>query len=249
MKKYALLGLLLTCLLGCDTEEKTPPLFELMPAAQTGVAFSNDLTESADWNILEYLYFYNGAGVATADFDNDGLIDLYFVANQEPNQLYRNKGNFQFEDITAKAGVAGTGTWATGVTVADVNADGFQDIYLSQVGDYKGAKGANQLFINNGDLTFTESAAAYGLDFVGFSTQAAFFDYDHDGDLDMYLLNHSIKNPAVFAKAEDRTEKDEMGGDRLYQSQLAQGSATYKEVTRGGYLYQQPGFRTRAGGE
>ena len=224
-------------LFSCQKEEANPPLFELLPSGQTGVSFANNLTETPDFNILEYLYFYNGAGLATADFNNDGLIDLYFVSNQESNKLYLNKGQFQFEDITGRAGVGGRGTWATGVTIADVNGDGFLDIYVSQVGNYKGAKGVNQLFINNGDLSFTESAADYGLDFVGFSTQAAFFDYDRDGDLDMYLLNHSIKTPAVFARAETRTEKDEMAGDRLYQSQLAQGSPTYTDVTEKAGIY------------
>lgn len=218
-------------------EEPVTPLFQLLDSESTGVAFSNDLTETPDFNILEYLYFYNGAGVATADFDNDGLIDLYFVANQQPNKLYLNKGALRFEDITESAGVAGKGTWSTGVTIADVNGDGFTDIYVSQVGDYKEARGGNQLFINNGDLTFTESAAEYGLNFVGFSTQAAFFDYDRDGDLDMYLLNHSVKNPAVFSRSSARTEKDELGGDRLYESQLAQGSQRFKDVTEAAGIY------------
>jgi len=237
MKKYLLFSVCALLLFGCETRQTAPPLFELLPSAQTGISFSNDLTESADFNILEYLYFYNGAGVATADFNGDGLIDLYFVSNQQSNRLYLNKGNFQFIDITEQAGVGGEGTWSTGVTVADINGDGFPDIYLSQVGNYKSAKGVNQLFINNGDLTFTESAAAYGLDFVGFSTQAAFFDYDRDGDLDMYLLNHSIKNPAVFSQSDTRTQKDEMGGDRLYKSQLAQGEAAFVDVTEHAGIY------------
>ncbi|MBL7876034.1 MAG: VCBS repeat-containing protein, partial [Cyclobacteriaceae bacterium] len=140
-------------------------------------------------NIIEYLYFYNGGGVAIGDVNNDGLPDLYFSANQLENRLYLNKGDFQFEDITAKAGVAGEGNWKTGVTMADVNGDGFLDIFICGVGGYKSFTGRNQLFINNQDLTFSDQTEKYGLSFQGFSTQASFFDYDKDGDLDMYLVN------------------------------------------------------------
>ena len=237
MKKGSFLLLWVLVLGACEYRPGNSPLFELLPGEKTGIMFSNDLTDTPDFNILEYLYYYNGGGVAAGDFNNDGLPDLYFVANQKANKLYLNKDDFQFEDITESAGVAGTGTWSTGVTVADVNGDGLLDIYLCQVGNYKEAKGANQLFINNGDLTFTESAKAYGLDFVGFSTQAAFFDYDRDGDLDMYLLNHSIKDPSTFSQATNRTGKDEMGGDRLYQSQLSQGETIFTDVTESAGIY------------
>ncbi|MCE7994665.1 MAG: VCBS repeat-containing protein [Roseivirga sp.] len=227
-------------MLSCTSEPAEPPqprLFSLLTSASTGVSFNNQLKETADFNILEYLYYYNGAGVAVGDINGDGLPDLYFVGNQVPNKLYLNKGGFRFEDISVKAGVAGKGTWSTGVTMADVNGDGLLDIYVSQVGDYKEAKGANQLFINQGDMTFVDEAKKYGLDFVGFSTQAAFFDYDRDGDLDMYLLNHSIKNPAVFAESSTRDKIDELGGDRLFQSQLAQGSDEFTDVTSQAGIY------------
>ncbi len=162
-------------------------LFSLSPSA-TGVDFTNRLTETEEFNIIEYLYFNNGAGVAAGDINNDGLVDLYFSSNQLDNKLYLNKGNLHFEDITEKAGVAGTGDWSTGVTMADVNGDGLLDIHVCNVGAYKGLGGSNQLFVNQGNLSFREEAKDWGLAFQGFSTQSAFFDYDLDGDLDMYLL-------------------------------------------------------------
>jgi hypothetical protein len=233
-----LLALLIVFACSKEPEQSAEPqLFSLLPSEATGVTFSNDLTDSPGFNILEYLYFYNGAGVATGDVNGDGLTDLYFVGNQVDNKLYLNKGNLSFEDVTEKAGLSGAGTWSTGVTMADVNGDGHLDIYVSQVGDYKEAKGTNQLFINQGDMTFVDEASKYGLDFVGFSTQAAFFDYDRDGDLDMYLLNHSVKNPAAFARAETRNKTDEQGGDRLFQSQLAQGSEEFIDATAQAGIY------------
>ena len=222
-------------LLGCSLE-KQEPLFKLLPSSETGIDFRNIVTSSADFNILEYLYFYNGGGVAAGDINNDGLVDLFFTSNQASNKLYLNKGDLKFEDISQPSGVTGTGTWSTGVTMADVNADGLLDIYVSQVGDYKDAEGQNELFINNGDNTFTESAEQYGLAFKGFSTQATFFDYDRDGDLDMYLLNHSIKNPAVFTEATAR-QKPDAGGDRFFQNQAAQGKKGFIDVTDEAGIY------------
>lgn len=220
-------------------QDEGPTLFKRVDVKDSGIDFQNNLSETDDFNIIEYLYYYNGGGVATGDINNDGLVDLYLTANQGPNKLYLNKGNFKFEDITEQSGIEEVGTWSTGAIMADVNADGFLDIYLSQVGDYKEAKGRNQLFINNQDGTFTEQAEAYGLDFVGFSTHAGFFDYDKDGDLDMYLLNHSIKNPEVFVPITERNESF-AGGDKIFQSQLAQGEAKYIDVTEETGIYSSP---------
>jgi hypothetical protein len=191
-------------------------LFQEVSAGKSGITFNNQLSEGEDFNLIEYLYYYNGGGVALGDINNDGLVDLYFSGNQVENKLYLNKGNWRFEDITEKAGVASPGLWKTGVSMADVNGDGLLDIYQCRLGAYKGINGRNQLFINNGDLTFSEQAAVFGLDFSGFSTQAAFADFDLDGDLDMYLLNHSVHTSRTYGKAVLRQVEDPKAGDRLY---------------------------------
>ncbi|MGB3774618.1 MAG: CRTAC1 family protein, partial [Leeuwenhoekiella sp.] len=179
------------------------------------VHFSNTLTETRDQNILDYLYFYNGGGVSIGDINNDSLPDIYFTGNQVKNKLYLNKGNFNFEDITSKAGVAGSATWNTGTTMADVNGDGLLDIYVCAVVGINGFMGYNQLFINNGDLTFTERAKEYGLDFENYSSQAAFFDVDNDGDLDMYLLNHAVHTVNSFGPSTIRETRVVESGDKL----------------------------------
>ena len=162
-------------------------MFTSISESQSGIHFKNLLQEDAQFNIVEYLYFYNGGGTAIGDINNDGLFDVYFSSNQQANKLYLNKGNFTFEDISSKAGVEGDGNWKTGVSMVDVNADGWLDIFVCGVGNYKSYSGYNQLFINNGDFTFTERAKEFGLYFKGLSTQASFFDYDLDGDLDIRI--------------------------------------------------------------
>ncbi len=214
-----LLLLIISAACGGNTDE----LFELLPATQTGVDFQNKLTETPQMNIFTYLYFYNGGGVAAGDLNGDSLPDLYFTANLEDNKLYLNKGNFQFEDITVKAQVAGRKGWTTGVTMADVNGDAKLDVYVSQLGDYQNIRGKNQLYINLGNNAegvpmFEDQAAAYGLDLVGFSTQAAFFDYDLDGDLDMYMLNHSVHAAGTFGRSSLRKEKHPLAGDKLMRN-------------------------------
>lgn len=201
----------------CSSEPDTK--FKSLSPGQTGIHFSNDLESTPEFNIRNYLYFYDGGGVAVGDINNNGLPDLFFVGNQVENRLYLNKGDFVFEDITEKAGIIhNEGSWSTGVTMADVNGDGYLDIYVSKV-NYQNAKGANQLFINNGDETFTEMAAEYGLDFEGYSTQAAFFDYNQNGRLDMFLLNHSFHSDDTYGEAEVlRQRYDPRGGDRLFRN-------------------------------
>lgn len=213
----SLLGMLFSCNPG-EVNKQGEALFLSKKPRQTGVDFANNLNETETFNIIEYLYYYNGGGVAAGDINGDGLADLYFVSNQGPNRLYLNKGQWKFEDITDKAGVAGKGKWNTGVTMADVNGDGLLDIYVCQVGNYKEAQGHNELFINQGNSTFKEQAAEYGLDFSGFSTQAAFFDYDRDGDLDMYLLNHSVHSADVYGEATLRLKNDDLAGDKLLRN-------------------------------
>ncbi|MEN8228183.1 MAG: VCBS repeat-containing protein [Bacteroidota bacterium] len=244
MGKTAIVLLLVLLTYSCKpAEQERDTLFKLLSPSTTKVDFTNQLTESEQFNMIEYLYFNNGAGVAAGDINNDGLIDLYFISNQESNKLYLNKGNLTFEDITSTAGVAGEGDWKTGVTMADVNGDGFLDIYVCQVSNYKNLQGGNQLFVNQGDLTFKEEAQEYGLDFQGFSTQAAFFDFDIDGDLDMYLLNHSVHTSRSYGGAALRYEKDERAGDRLFRNEGLGKDPVFHDVTRqAGILSSQIGY-------
>ncbi len=236
MKKSTPVLIILLLIISCKSREEDE-LFSLLSPARTNVDFINQLTETEQFNIIQYLYFNNGAGVAAGDINNDGLTDLYFTSNQNPNKLYLNKGNLRFEDITEKAGVAGKGDWKTGVTMADVNGDGLLDIYVCQVGNYKVVHGKNQLFINQGDLTFKEEAPQYGLDFQGFSTQAAFFDYDSDGDLDMYLLNHSVHTSRSYGPSTLRFDHDSLAGDRLYRNEEENGRMVFKDVTHLSGIY------------
>ncbi len=207
--------------LGGCTGEQAPqssrPLFELLPPNATGVTFANELPERADLNILNYLSYYNGGGVAAGDIDGDGLLDLYFTSNLGPDRLYRNKGNYEFEDITDRAGVTGPPGWTSGVTMADVNGDGRLDIYVSAV-NYLGMNGRNVLYINNGDLTFTDRTTEYGLAHAGYSTQALFLDYDGDGDLDMYLLNYSAHTERGISSRPQREVRHPRAGDRLFRN-------------------------------
>ena len=197
-------------------------LFTLLPASATGVQFANNLNEDDRFNIIKYLYYYNGGGVAVGDVNNDDLPDIFFTANQLSNQLYINKGNFGFEDVTEKAGLADVASpgqsWKTGVTMADVNADGWLDIYVCEVGFYKSVNGRNRLYINNQDGTFSEKATEFGLDFKGFAQQACFFDYDLDGDLDCFLATHSVHSAESYAKAEQRSVRDSLAGDYLFRN-------------------------------
>lgn len=232
MKSAPALLLLLFFLPACHRQDR---LFSSLPSGKTHIGFSNTLEKRDLFSILYYLYYYNGGGVAIGDINNDGLPDIYFTANSKGhNKLYLNKGNFEFEDITEKAGIEGNADWCTGVTMADVNGDGLLDIYVCAVAGTHGLQGRNELYINNGNGVFTESAAQYGLDFSGFSTQAVFFDYDHDGDLDCFLLNQSHNPNGNIVDTSHRRQIDHNSGDRLYRND----NGKFTDVSAAAGIYQ-----------
>ena len=227
----------LLLLYSCSRQKKRP-LFTSLSSAQTHISFSNHVPEKDRFNILYYLYFYNGGGVAAGDINNDGLTDIFFSANQKgKNRLYLNKGNFEFEDITDKAGVAGQSDWCSGVTMADVNGDGLLDIYVSSVSSKFGLTGHNELFINNGNNRFTEKSEAFGLAFSGLTTQSAFFDYDHDGDLDCYILNQSDRPHANVVDTASRRKYDPLSGDVLLRNDL-KATGRFTDVSKEAGIYQ-----------
>lgn len=224
--------------MGCAEDPASPSLFERRSPEETGLTFKNELAESPDLNILNYLYYYNGGGVAAGDVSGNSRVDLYFTANEGSNALYLNRGDFRFDDVTEAAGVGGTADWSTGVTMADVNGDGRLDIYVSVVQGILGLEGHNQLFINqgpddNGIPQFEERAPAYNLDQRRFGTQAAFFDYDGDGDLDVYLLNSSIHEEQTYGRGTLREQESERAGDRL----LRNDDSTFVDVTDKAGIY------------
>jgi len=217
--RITVLFVVLFALGACDTPEASKKIFRLLDNQAIGVDFANTLTSTNTFNVYKYRNFYNGGGVALGDINKDGLIDMYLVSNQADNKLYLNKGGLQFEDITAKAGVGGQKAWSTGVTFVDINNDGLLDIYVCNSGDIKGDNKENELFINKGNLQFEEAAAEYHLNDKGFSTHAAFFDYDRDGDLDVYLLNNSYQAIGSFnLRKNERPKRDELGGDKLMEN-------------------------------
>ena len=190
-------------------------LFTMIPSSQTGINFQNTIKENEDLNVIMYEYYHNGGGVCIGDINNDGLEDIYFIGNVTPNKLYLNKGNFKFDDISTTAGVEGAFGLTTGATMVDINNDGFLDIYVCRSGKFDAEVNRNKLFINNKNNTFTESAKKFGLDDPAQSTQAYFFDFDLDDDLDLFLLNHQVTTPrAASATLVDKI--DPLAGDKFY---------------------------------
>jgi hypothetical protein len=231
MTKIYLLSILLICV-SCSNQEAEKQ-FVLVSESQSGIDFVNQLKSTDKLNILDYLYYFNGGGVAIGDINNDGLQDIYFTGNQTKNKLYLNQGAFNFNDITETSGTSGTSEWNTGATFADINGDGLLDIYVCAVTDICDLEGKNELFINNGDNTFTEKAAAFGLDFKTYATQASFFDYDNDGDLDMYLLNHAVHTKYSYGKASIREKRHPKVGDKL----LRNDNNTFVDISEEAGIY------------
>ena len=216
----------------CHPSPKT--LFRLLPSDQTGITFSNTIAETDSFNILTYEYIYNGGGVAISDFNNDGLQDIFFSGNEVGNKLYINKGDFHFQDITSEAAINVPGRWNSGVAVADVNSDGWMDIYVCATMNQDSSKRKNMLFINNGlnqngIPTFSEMAASYGVDDHGHSISAAFFDYDRDGDLDLYVLTNEKLNNLPTNYRPKINDGSSPNNDRLYRNN---GDGTFTNVTK-----------------
>ncbi|HTD94662.1 MAG TPA: VCBS repeat-containing protein, partial [Chitinophagaceae bacterium] len=200
-------------------------LFEKLSPGETGIEFNNTITEDKEHNVFTYQYYYNGNGVAIGDLNNDGLADIFFTGNQTPSKLFINRGNFHFDDVTATAGVAGKNAWRTGANIVDINGDGLLDIYVCYSGFGSDQDRAKQLFINKGKdksgiPLFEEKAAEYGLDAPGtYTSQSAFFDYDMDGDLDMFLLDHANEFYSPFFNTRRlRTLRHPQYGNRLYRN-------------------------------
>lgn len=228
---------ILFAVVGCrnpenDSAEET--LFKIPDESATGISFVNRLDYTEEINTYTFRNFYNGGGVGLGDFNNDGLPDIFFAGNLVPSKLYLNSGNLKFTDITTSAGLSGDGVWVTGVSIADVNGDGYQDIYLCKSGPPSGNRRYNELFINNGDLTFSERSKEYGLDFTGLSVHAAFFDFDKDGDLDCYLLNNSIRSVGGYdLRVDQRNIPDSIGGNKL----LRNDDNKFVDVSRSAGIY------------
>ena len=238
-RKLAVLAavyLLLLSMSACKPAATEQPLFEVLDDNATGLHFANKLTPGSQFNLFKYMYFYNGGGVGAGDFNNDGLIDLFFVANQGDSKLFLNTGHLHFNDVTKAAGVPQDGGWSTGVSIVDINNDGLLDIYICRVGQLKGLPQSHNLLLvcqgigKDGIPVYADKAHEYGLDFSGFSTQAVFFDYDHDGDLDLYLLNHTIHDNGTFGVRETLLNiHNPLSGDRLYRND----EGRFADVTAG----------------
>ena len=227
--------LLILTAAGCSHKQQQPPLFQVLDSKRTGLNFTNQLTPTEEFNVFHYMYFYNGAGIGAGDFNNDGKIDLFFASNQGDDKMFLNGGNMKFTDVSKEAGIPNDGGWSTGVSVVDINNDGLLDIYICRVGKYEILNSKNQFLIctgidKNGVPHYKDEAHEMGLDFSGFSTQVAFLDYDMDGDLDMYLLNHSIHQNGTFGPRQQMLSTGSaVSGDHLYRND---GAGKFTEVTK-----------------
>ncbi len=225
-------------LISCSDIPEETLYFELHEGDRTGLHTINTLHQDEEFNVFKYMYFYNGGGVAAGDFNNDSLVDLYFTNNMEENRMFLNTGDLRFKDVTQLAGVEGIEGWSTGVSVVDINNDGLLDLYVNQVADYEHLLGRNQLYIctgvEDGIPTYEDRAADYNLDLIGFGTQAAFFDYDLDGDLDMFQLNHSLHQNGTFGRRDGfASKKHPTAGDKL----LRNDGGVFVEVTDSAGIY------------
>src|SRR5687767_11243742 len=232
-------GLFLACILllifSCKSEEKNKPLFSLVEGS--GIDFQNIVTDTKTDNSFYFRNFYNGGGVALGDINNDGLADVVLTSNMGENKIYLNKGDFKFDDITGTSGFRQDSMWSTGVVMADINADGWLDIYICNSGHMKDGNRRNKLYINNKNSGFTERSKEYGLDISGYCTQASFFDYDLDGDLDCFLINNSPMPISTLGYTNKRDLPDaewnvanflKGGGDHLYRND----NGVFKEVSK-----------------
>jgi len=239
MRNFFLYTVFLLLFSGCRQKKNDDAiLFTALESDKTGLDFTNTLTSSPEFNMFKYMYFYNGAGVGAGDFNKDGLIDLFFSSNQGQNKLYINKGNLQFNDVTAVSRIPADSAWSTGVSVVDINNDGLLDIYVCRVSQYEMLRGRNLLLVcdsisSSGIPVFSERAKEYGIDFSGFSTQAAFLDYDLDGDLDMYLMNHTVHHNGTFGpRSNFMNTYHPLSGDRLFRNESASGTKGFTDVTK-----------------
>jgi len=217
----------------CNPAQHEKPLFEMLDATKTGIQFENILKPTPDFNLFHYMYYYNGAGVGTGDFNKDGKMDLFFASNEGENQMYLNEGALHFKDVTKQTLIPQDSAWNTGVSVIDINNDGLLDIYICRLGNFEKFKSKNQLLVcqglKNGIPYYRDEASVYGLDFSGFSTQAAFFDYDNDGDLDVFLLNHSVHQNGTFAPRQNFLGTyDLFSGDRIFKN----NKGKFEDVTK-----------------
>lgn len=232
MKKNYYFLFLTLLFFGCAQSPEKAPLFKKI-TSESGIDFSNTLTYTEEFNPYTYRNFYNGGGVALADIDNDGLLDIYFTGNIVGNKLYRNTGNWKFEDITGASGTACEGVWSSGATFVDINSDGFVDLYVCKSGKPEGENRQNEFFINKGNGTFESIPGAFGLGVLGLSTHAAFFDYDRDGDLDCYLLTNSIRSLGAFDFIKDQRNIPDENGNKLFRNDNGQ----FVEVTTGAGIF------------